>query len=107
MDEKNLLARIKGLMPVLFPVTNVLFRLPLAGRLFMFLIPVANYVHERTLTREQRYEWAVLDTFDMLSPQYDQPRTAREVEEALSAEGVIELKRLPTPGVNIVGRKGA
>jgi SAM-dependent methyltransferase len=107
MDEKHLLARIKGLMPVLFPVTNVLFRLPLAGRLFMFLIPVANYVHERTLTREQRYEWAVLDTFDMLSPQYDQPRTAGEVEEALSAEGVAELKRLPTSGVNIVGRKKA
>ncbi|HUQ32934.1 MAG TPA: methyltransferase domain-containing protein [Pyrinomonadaceae bacterium] len=107
MDEKRLLARIKGLMPVLFPVTNVLFRLPLAGRLFMFLIPVANYVHERTLSRQQRYEWAVLDTFDMLSPRYDQPRTAREVEEALSAEGVVELKRLPTSGVNIVGRKRA
>ena len=105
LDKETLLAGIKGAMPLLFPLTNVLFRLPLAGRFFMFAIPVANYVHERTLTRQQRYDWAILDTFDMLSPQYDQPRTQKEVEEALSAEGVVELKRLPNAGVNIIGRK--
>jgi ubiquinone/menaquinone biosynthesis C-methylase UbiE/uncharacterized protein YbaR (Trm112 family) len=107
LEKKTLLAGIKGAMPVLFPLTSVLFRLPLVGRFFMFTIPVANYVHERTLTREQRYDWAVLDTFDMLSPQYDQPRTQAEIEEALAASGVVELKRLPNPGVNIIGCKGA
>jgi ubiquinone/menaquinone biosynthesis C-methylase UbiE/uncharacterized protein YbaR (Trm112 family) len=106
LDKQKLLAGIKGAMPVLFPVTSVLFRLPLIGRFFMFTIPVANYVHERTLTREQRYDWAVLDTFDMLSPQYDQPRTQAEVEEALASAGVVEIKRLPNPGVNIIGCKG-
>jgi hypothetical protein len=30
---------------------------------------------------QQRYDWAILDTFDMLSPQYDQPRAQQEVEE--------------------------
>jgi ubiquinone/menaquinone biosynthesis C-methylase UbiE/uncharacterized protein YbaR (Trm112 family) len=107
LDKKTLLAGIKRMMPVLFPLTNVLFRIPLAGRFFTFTIPVANYVHERTLTRQQRYDWAVLDTFDMLSPQYDQPRTQEEVEEALSAAGMVEIRRLPNPGVNIVGSKGA
>jgi ubiquinone/menaquinone biosynthesis C-methylase UbiE/uncharacterized protein YbaR (Trm112 family) len=107
LDKKTLLSGIKGAMPVLFPLTSVLFRLPLVGRFFMFTIPVANYVHERQLTRQQRYDWAVLDTFDMLSPQYDQPRTQAEVEEALAAAGVVEIKRLPNPGVNIIGSKGA
>lgn len=107
MDKQRLLTRLKGAMPVLFPLTDVLFRLPLAGRLFMFAIPVANYVHERSLSRKQRYDWAILDTFDMLSPQYDQPRTQREVEEALSAAGIVDIKRLPNSGVNIIGRKGA
>jgi 2-polyprenyl-3-methyl-5-hydroxy-6-metoxy-1,4-benzoquinol methylase len=107
LDKQTLLAGIKGAMPVLFPITNVLFRLPLAGRLFMFAIPVANYTNERRLTRQQRYDWAILDTFDMLSPQYDQPRTQKEIEEALSAGGVVELQRLVNPGVNIVGRKGS
>lgn len=103
--KQKLLSGIKGAMPVLFPLTNVLFRLPLAGRLFKFAIPVANYVDERSLTPQQRYDWAILDTFDMLSPQYDQPRTQQEIEEALCAGGVVELKRLPNSGVNIVGVK--
>jgi SAM-dependent methyltransferase len=106
VDKQKLLACIKGAMPILFPITEVLFRLPLAGRVFMFAIPVANYVHERALTRRQRYDWAILDTFDMLSPQYDQPRTRQEVEEALAAVGVMDIQRLPNPGVNIVGSKG-
>jgi ubiquinone/menaquinone biosynthesis C-methylase UbiE/uncharacterized protein YbaR (Trm112 family) len=105
IEKKKLLAGIKGVMPVLFPITDLLFRLPLAGRFFMFTIPVANYVHERSLSRRQRYEWAVLDTFDMLSPQYDQPQTQHDVESALSAAGVSDLKRLQNPGVNIVGQK--
>lgn len=105
LDKRKLLAGIKVVMPVLFPITSVLFRLPLAGRVFMFAIPIANYVHETTLTRKQRYAWAILDTFDMLSPQFDQPRTQQEVEEALSAAGVVDLQRLPNPGVNIVGAK--
>ena len=105
LNKQKLLAAIKGSMPVLFPLTDVLFRIPLAGRLFMFAIPVANYVHERTLSRRQRYDWAILDTFDMLSPQYDQPRTQQEVEQALASAGVLETVRLPGPGLTIVGTK--
>ena len=106
LDKEKLLAGIKGLMPVLFPVTDVLFRLPVAGRLFMFAIPVANYTNERALSRRQRYDWAILDTFDMLSPQYDRPQTRQDVERALFSEGIVDIKRLPNPGLNIVGRKG-
>lgn len=105
LDKRKLLAGIKVVMPVLFPLTSVLFRLPLAGRVFLFAIPIANYVNEPTLTPQQRYAWAILDTFDMLSPQFDQPRTQQEVEQALSAAGVVDLRRLPNPGVNIVGAK--
>jgi ubiquinone/menaquinone biosynthesis C-methylase UbiE len=104
-DKTTLLSGIKGAMPVLFPLTNVLFRLPLIGRLFMFTIPVANYVHERGLTRRQRYDWAILDTFDMLSPQYDQPRTQREVESVLADNGIVEIERIPSPGLTIIGSK--
>jgi SAM-dependent methyltransferase len=107
IDQQKLLAGIKRAMPVLFPLTNVLFRLPLAGRFFMFAIPVANYVHERSMTPEQRYDWAILDTFDMLSPRYDQPRTRQEVEKALSSAGVIHLRRLDNSGLNIIGEKDA
>ncbi|MGI8733563.1 MAG: hypothetical protein ACR2LM_09725 [Pyrinomonadaceae bacterium] len=47
LDKQRLLAGIKVAMPILFPLTSVLFRLPLAGRGFMFAIPIANYVMSR------------------------------------------------------------
>jgi hypothetical protein len=43
----------------------------------------------------------------MLSPEYDQPRTQQEIEEALSRASVVEIKRLSNPGVNIVGVKAS
>jgi SAM-dependent methyltransferase len=107
MKKEHLLATLRALMPVLFPVTSVLFRLPVLGRGFEFMIPIANYVREKDLTRQQRYDWAILDTFDMLSPYYDQPQTQPATEATLAGGGVENLRRLPNPGLNIVGRKGA
>jgi SAM-dependent methyltransferase len=74
---------VEGVMPVVFPVTDVLFRAPLVGPLFKFTIPIANYIENDHLTREQRYEEAVLDTVDMLTPAYDSPMTWQEVREEL------------------------
>ena len=109
LSKEALLSTIRGAMPVLFPLTEVVFRIPYAGRFFMFTIPVANYASERTisraLTRRQRYEWAILDTFDMLSPEYDQPQTEADVARALSEEGITEIERLPNWGLNLVGHK--
>jgi ubiquinone/menaquinone biosynthesis C-methylase UbiE len=101
----RLLARlIHTTMPMVFPVTERLFRLPHVGRLAQFLIPVANYVHEPSLDRRQRYQWALLDTLDMLSPTYDRPMTEGEVRAAL-APAVIDVRRLPNPGVNLIATR--
>ncbi len=105
VDKTRLLRAIETSMRFFFPLTNVLFRVPLLNRVFAFAIPVANYVNEPALSSKQRYDWAILDTFDMLSPAYDQPQTEQEVTDALSGEGVVEISRLPNPGLNLVGRK--
>ena len=105
LDKRILFGGIRGLMPVLFPLTEVAFRIPYFGRLFMHAIPVANYVNERQLNIRQRYHWAVMDTFDMLSPQYDQPQTQDRATRALVAEGIKEVRRLNNPGLNLVGHK--
>lgn len=104
LKKETLLKLIEGVMPVAFPVTDVLFRLPVVGRVFMFGIPIANYVHEGQLSREQRYAWAVLDTFDMLSPYYDQPLTEAEATAALKEAGV-PTRRGGGRGVNLIGEK--
>jgi hypothetical protein len=68
----------------------------------MFAIPIANYVHEKQLDRRQRYAWAVLDTFDMLSPHFDQPMTEDEARRPLNEEK-IEITRSNRAGLNLAG----
>jgi hypothetical protein len=104
LKKETLLKLIEGVMPVAFPVTDVLFRIPLLGKAFMFAIPIANYVHEKQLNRDQRYAWAILDTFDMLSPYYDQPMTEAEASSALKDAGVT-AERTPQYGLNLVGTR--
>jgi SAM-dependent methyltransferase len=84
VEPARLLGMIERAMPVLYPATSALFRLPLIGHLFRFVIPVANYVERRDLPASIRYQEAVLDTFDMLSPRYDTPVTLAEVVHGLS-----------------------
>jgi len=105
LNERFLLRGIQVLMPLLFALTEVLFRIPYLGRVFSFTIPVANYVNEPDLTFRQRYRWAVLDTFDMLSPQYDQPQKQEACVLALLSGGLDRVERLNNPGLNLVGEK--
>lgn len=103
--KQNLLHMIERAMPVAFPVTDRLFRLPgPIGKAFQVAIPVATYVNMPELeNRELRYEFAVLDTYDMLAPEFDEPMTADEVADALSALRPAELKFRSRVPVNVVG----
>ena len=105
MNPRILLFLIKAAMPVLFPLTELLFRLPLVGRLFSFVLPVADYTNFPELSLGQRYRGVILDTFDMLSPQFDLPQTREEAESALARTGVVNIQRLGSVGVNLVGQR--
>jgi SAM-dependent methyltransferase len=70
---------VERMVRTLFPVSLALGRVPLVGRKLRHLIPVANYDGRLPLSRAQLEQWAVLDTFDMLSPRYDQPQTPATV----------------------------
>jgi ubiquinone/menaquinone biosynthesis C-methylase UbiE/uncharacterized protein YbaR (Trm112 family) len=105
MGQKTLLSTIRAAMPVLFPLSEVAFRLPLLKRFMQFAIPIANYVEEPELTAKQRYAWSVMDTFDMLAPQYDQPQTEPDVSAAMQSAGIGEIRRSMENGLSLVGRK--
>ena len=107
LPKALLLGLIRVVMPIAFPITEILFRIPLLGRAFAFLIPVANYVDEPALSMRQRYEWAILDTFDMLSPAFDSPQTEAEAQTALRASGMTAISRLKNPGLNVVATKAS
>lgn len=100
-----LLGLIRMAAPVLFPVLDLLYRLPGVGRLLAFSIPFADYTKVSGMTYGDRYRAAILDTFDMLSPRFDFPQTRTEVEGALRRAGVEVSARLPTSGLTIVGSR--
>ena len=105
INSRVLLSLIRFSMPFWFVVTEVLFRIPMAGKIFQFLIPIANYVDQPALSWSQRYQWAIMDTFDALSPAFDQPQTRGEVEAALSRGGIVEVRESDRRGLSLVGVK--
>lgn len=104
LSPTRLLRTLGIILPAAFVLTDLLFRIPRIGRVFEFLIPVANYVHGSSFSRRQRYRWALLDTFDMLSPAFDQPLAERELRDALEEAG-IDAERSAAAGLNLVGTK--
>jgi len=50
-------------------------------------LPVIDLLTLPELTREHRREWAILDTFDMFSPEYDQPQRTRDVIALFKSKG--------------------
>ena len=74
--EKNL-RLAKGLVRTLLPFSRALASIPVVGRKLRAILPVANYEGIYPLTPSQLEEWAILDTFDMIAPRYDQPQTAK------------------------------
>lgn len=103
IKDERLLMAVEKVMPLAFPVTNILFRIPTLGKLMRFLIPIANYVEKSDLTKKQRYEEAVLDTFDMLSPKFDSPVTSSRVKDVVTGFGAVDFRMLTSCPVNIIG----
>lgn len=103
MDPARLLLSIRCAMPVLFPLTEVTFRLPVVRRLFRFLIPVANYTGTQpALSLKARYRWAMMDTFDMLTPAFDTPQRYDDVVATLDDVGV-DIRRTAPKGLCLTG----
>ena len=71
----RLFGMVRATVPYLLPISRLIGRIPFIGRKLRYVVPVANYDGVLPLSEEQLLEWAILDTFDMLSPVHDQPQT--------------------------------
>ena len=80
------------LVPALLPVSRALGRVPGIGRKLRRIIPVSNYEGIFDLSKTQLREWAVLDTYDMLAPTYDQPQSPRTLREWFQRSGFKEIE---------------
>jgi SAM-dependent methyltransferase len=87
MDKDRLFRICKAWVPRLLALSQQLGRLPRIGGFLVRAVPVADYTGQYPLNKQQLREWALLDTFDWLSPAYDQPQRRETVARWIEAGG--------------------
>lgn len=75
LPAAKLFSVVESAAPKLLPLSRAIAKFPVIGRKLRYFVPVADYSGVYPLSEKQLEEWAVLDTFDMLSPAYDSPQT--------------------------------
>ncbi|MFT3858144.1 MAG: methyltransferase domain-containing protein [Aquabacterium sp.] len=107
MPQDKLFALLEKVVPTLLGVSQALGKVPLVGRLLQRLVPVADYTGIYPLTPQQLREWALLDTFDMLGPQYDSPQSPGTIRRWMTAAGLKQIEVLQVNLLVIRGMKQA
>lgn len=102
MDRERLFGLVSKVGPPLLPVSSLVGKVPKIGRRLRYLVPVVNYQGVLPLSPEQVRDWAILDTFDMLSPAYDQPQSPETLAGWMREAGMAEIEVVRTG--HLVGR---
>lgn len=103
LNKKTLYKLITKMVTLLLPAARVLRKI--AGRAGARIVPIVEYSH-LGLSSEINKDWAILDTFDMYSPEYDLPQTLDTVKEWFEKAGFIDINvRNGFNGVVGKGRK--
>lgn len=79
MEQQKLFSWLVANVPTLLRISQFLGRIPLVGRFLKRIVPVVDYTGIYPLSDKQLEEWALLDTFDMLAPAYDNPQSVATV----------------------------
>ncbi|WP_051296154.1 class I SAM-dependent methyltransferase [Eisenibacter elegans] len=108
LSHEKLLNRIERHAPWMIRLSQTLHRIGL-GMLTRF-VPICDLrTLPAELSREQLLEWVILDTFDMFSPQYDQPQRIETVARWMTEAGleVVQAEFVSyTPGGRVAVVRG-
>jgi SAM-dependent methyltransferase len=97
---------VEWYVPRWLPVDTRLARVPRVGRFLTAIVPCWNYTGLLPLDRDELRAWAVLDTFDALSPRYDRPQRLEEVEGWVREAGLEQAEvRYGGNGILVNGRR--
>jgi SAM-dependent methyltransferase len=92
LPQQTLFSILRHAVPTLLTASRTLGAVPALGRYLKRLVPVANYAGVYPLNPRQLQEWALLDTFDMLAPEYDNPQPAARVRSWLEHAGLADIE---------------
>jgi SAM-dependent methyltransferase len=96
---------VEWYVPRWLPIDTRLARVPKLGRFLVAAVPCWNYTGLLDLDRDQLRAWAVLDTFDALSPRYDRPQTIETVRQWVRVARLVDADvRYGGNGIEVNGR---
>ena len=97
---------VEWYVPRWLPVDTRLARVPRIGRFLTAAVPCWNYTGLFDLDRDQLRAWAILDTFDALSPRYDTPQRIEDVRAWAEEAGLVDADvRYGGNGIELSGRR--
>jgi SAM-dependent methyltransferase len=102
IPKERLFSILESLVPNLLALSRLLSHVPVLGIGLKRLVPVANYIGILPLSEKQHLEWSLLDTFDWLSPEFDNPQTPETVMRWLEDAGLEQAEVLKAG--HLVGR---
>jgi SAM-dependent methyltransferase len=90
LHPETLLKIVRAYVPIWLPIDTAIRHVPYVGNRILaeLRIPCWNYVD---LPWRERLEWAILDTFDALSPVYDLPMSMAELRAACALPGAADI----------------
>jgi SAM-dependent methyltransferase len=86
---------VQWYVPRWLPIDTRLARVPRIGRFLVAVVPCWNYTGLLPLDRDELVAWAVLDTYDALSPRYDRPQTLDAVRTWCREAGLVDVDVRP------------
>jgi len=92
MSRETVRKIIEWYVPRWIPIDNFFQRIPVARSVVPAVVPCWNYTGDLPLPADQVTMWAVLDTFDALTPAYDFPQTLESVNSWFSEAGLTEVR---------------
>ena len=92
MNQQKLFILLQKSIPKLLKASQFLGNVPLIGRFLKRLVPIVDYTGVYPLSPSQIEEWALLDTFDMLAPAYDKPKSIRTIKRWFKQGGLKNIE---------------
>lgn len=103
LPQQTVFKVLERWVPSLLSISMAIGRVPIVGSSVKQLVPVANYQDiPYPLTLRQLREFALLDTFDMFAPKYDNPQTSETVKRLFQMAGLKDIEVLRAG--HLVGR---
>lgn len=79
LEPEKLYRWCERYVTLMWPLTRSLHKIP-GGRQIIWALLIADYTGFYNLSQQMLREWAILDTFDILAPAYDQPQHLETVQ---------------------------